>query len=487
LQLDFSAMGIDVAAVTPIMVLGVLGMAVLVLGLFVGKDQGGLLAGFCLGGLAVAAATIVPLLGSHRSAFAGMMAVDNFYLFFATISIAVTALAVLLSATYLDRTGLAHPEYYGLLVFGAVGMLVLVSASQLVVLLLGIELLSLSLYVLAGFAHTRLASEEAALKYFLLGSFSAGLLIYGIALIYGATGTLDYAGIAKAIKAQQGLDPMLLIGMGLVLVGFAFKLSFVPFHMWVPDVYEGSPTPVTAYMAVGTKAAVFAALVRLLSTAFPGLQAEWGPVLAVLAALTVIVGNVAAVRQTNIKRLLGYSSISHAGYVLMAVVAGGGIGNDAALFYLVAYTVMNFGAFAVIVAVSEGREERLELSDYAGLAKRNPWLAAAMAIFMLSLSGAPFTAGFLGKLYVFSAAIQGGLLWLALIGVATSLVAFYYYLKVVVVMYMAEPRGERATFGPTFSMAAVVVVALFFTLQLGILPGLFVNLSQLPVAQGLGL
>ena len=480
-------MGIDVAAVTPIMVLGVLGMAVLVLGLFVGKDQGGLLAGFCLGGLAVAAATIVPLLGSHRSAFAGMMAVDNFYLFFATISIAVTALAVLLSATYLDRTGLANPEYYGLLVFGAVGMLVLVSASQLVVLLLGIELLSLSLYVLAGFAHTRLASEEAALKYFLLGSFSAGLLIYGIALIYGATGTLDYAGIAKAIKAQQGLDPMLLIGMGLVLVGFAFKLSFVPFHMWVPDVYEGSPTPVTAYMAVGTKAAVFAALVRLLSTAFPGLQAEWGPVLAVLAALTVIVGNVAAVRQTNIKRLLGYSSISHAGYVLMAVVAGGGIGNDAALFYLVAYTVMNFGAFAVIVAVSEGREERLELSDYAGLAKRNPWLAAAMAIFMLSLSGAPFTAGFLGKLYVFSAAIQGGLLWLALIGVATSLVAFYYYLKVVVVMYMAEPRGERATFGPTFSMAAVVVVALFFTLQLGILPGLFVNLSQLPVAQGLGL
>ena len=480
-------MGIDVAAVTPIMVLGVLGMAVLVLGLFVGKDQGGLLAGFCLGGLAVAAATIVPLLGSHRSAFAGMMAVDNFYLFFATISIAVTALAVLLSATYLDRTGLANPEYYGLLVFGAVGMLVLVSASQLVVLLLGIELLSLSLYVLAGFAHTRLASEEAALKYFLLGSFSAGLLIYGVALIYGATGTLDYAGIAKAIKAQQGLDPMLLIGMGLVLVGFAFKLSFVPFHMWVPDVYEGSPTPVTAYMAVGTKAAVFAALVRLLSTAFPGLQAEWGPVLAVLAALTVIVGNVAAVRQTNIKRLLGYSSISHAGYVLMAVVAGGGIGNDAALFYLVAYTVMNFGAFAVIVAVSEGREERLELSDYAGLAKRNPWLAAAMAIFMLSLSGAPFTAGFLGKLYVFSAAIQGGLLWLALIGVATSLVAFYYYLKVVVVMYMAEPRGERATFGPTFSMAAVVVVALFFTLQLGILPGLFVNLSQLPVAQGLGL
>lgn len=480
-------MGIDVAAVTPIMVLGVLGMAVLVLGLFVGKDQGGLLAGFCLGGLAVAAATIVPLLGSHRSAFAGMMAVDNFYLFFAAISIAVTALAVLLSATYLDRTGLAHAEYYGLLVFGAVGMLVLVSASQLVVLLLGIELLSLSLYVLAGFARTRLTSEEAALKYFLLGSFSAGLLIYGIALIYGATGTLDYAGIAKAIKAQQGLDPMLLIGMGLVLVGFAFKLSFVPFHMWVPDVYEGSPTPVTAYMAVGTKAAVFAALVRLLSTAFPGLQAEWGPVLAVLAALTVIVGNVAAVRQTNIKRLLGYSSISHAGYVLMAVVAGGGIGNDAALFYLVAYTVMNFGAFAVIVAVSEGREERLELSDYAGLAKRNPWLAAAMAIFMLSLSGAPFTAGFLGKLYVFSAAIQGGLLWLALIGVATSLVAFYYYLKVVVVMYMAEPRGERATFGPTFSMAAVVVVALFFTLQLGILPGLFVNLSQLPVAQGLGL
>ncbi|HEX2987113.1 MAG TPA: NADH-quinone oxidoreductase subunit N [Chloroflexota bacterium] len=485
MQLDYSALGIDMAALMPILVLGVLGMAVLVLGLFVGKEQGGVLAGFSLGGLLVAAVTILPLVGVHRNAFGQMMAVDNFYLFFAMLAIAVTALAVLLSATYLDRTGLAHPEYYGLLIFGAMGMLVMISASHLIMLLIGIELLSLSLYVLAGFARTRLTSEEAALKYFLLGSFSAGLLIYGIALVYGATGTLDYAGIAKAINAQQGLDPMLLIGMGLVLVGFAFKLSFVPFHMWVPDVYEGAPTPVTAYMAVGTKAAVFAAMLRLLGTAFPTLQPEWAPMLAVLAALTMIVGNVAAVVQTNIKRLLGYSSISHAGYVLIAVVAGGALGNDAALFYLVAYTVMNFGAFAVMVAVSGGREERLELSDYAGLAKRSPWLAAAMAVFMLSLSGAPFTPGFLGKLYVFSAAIQGGWLWLALVGVATSLVAFYYYLKVVVVMYMSEPAGEVKPSAATLSMGAVVVVALFFTVQLGVLPSLFFNLSQLPVAMGM--
>ena len=228
-------------------------------------------------------------------------------------------------------------------------------------------------------------------------------------------------------------------------------------------------------MAVGTKAVVFAALLRMLTGAFPAARAEWAAILAVLAALTMIWGNVAAVVQNNIKRLLGYSAISHAGYILMAVVAGGSLGNNAVLFYLVAYTVMNFGAFGVVVAVGEGREEKLGLADYAGLAKRSPWLAAAMAVFMLSLAGAPFTAGFLAKLYVFGAAIQGGYLWLALVGVATSVVAFYYYLKVVVAMYMSEPRGEAVAFRPSFSMAAVLVVALFFTLQMGILPGLFLS------------
>lgn len=480
MQPDVSALGIDLVALAPVLVLSVAAMAVLLLGLLVKKEQGGLLAALCLVGLAVAAGTTVVSWGANRSAFSQMLAVDNFYVFFGLLSLGVTALAVLLSASYVDRSGLAHAEYYGLLMFGATGMVVMAGAANLITLIIGLELLSLSLYVLAGFARTRLTSEEAALKYFLLGSFAFGLLIYGTALIYGATGSLDYAGIAKALQGHREIDPTLLLGFGLVLVGFGFKLSLVPFHMWVPDVYEGAPTPVTAYMAVGTKAIAFAALLRMLATAFPALQNEWAAILAVLAAITVIVANVAAVVQTNLKRLLGYSAISHAGYVLMALVAGGALGSNAVLFYLLAYTVMNFGAFAVLVAVSEGREEKLSLGDYSGLARRSPWLAAAMAVFMLSLGGAPFTAGFLAKLYVFSAAVQGGYLWLAIVGVVTSVIAFYYYLRVVVAMYMSEPVEKVVQQRPTLSMAAVLVVALFFTLQMGILPNLFFSFSQLP-------
>ena len=480
MQLDVSALGIDLVALAPVLVLSGVAMAVLLLGLVVNAKQGAVLSVFCLLGLAVAAGATLASWGAGRSAFSQMLAVDNFYVFFGLLALGVTALAVLLSISYVERTGLVHAEYYALLMFGAVGMLVMAGASNLITLVIGLELLSLSLYVLAGFARTRLTSEEAALKYFLLGSFAFGLLMYGTALVYGATGSLDYAAIARSVQGQRAMDPMLLLGFGLLLAGFAFKMSLVPFHMWVPDVYEGSPTPVTAYMAVGTKAIVFAALLRLLATAFPALQSEWTTILAILAAITVVVANVAAVVQTNLKRLLGYSAVSHAGYLLMAVVGGGGLGSSAVLFYLLAYTVMNFGAFAVVVAVSEGREERLSLSDYAGLAKRSPWLAAAMAVFMLSLGGTPFTAGFLAKLYVFGAAIQGGYLWLALVGVVTSVIAFYYYLKVVVTMYMSEPMEKMVLQRPTFSMAVVVVVALFFTLQLGILPNLLLNFSQLP-------
>ncbi|MGI5835958.1 MAG: NADH-quinone oxidoreductase subunit N [Chloroflexota bacterium] len=472
MQLDITALGIDLTAIAPLLVLSGTALAVLVLGLFVKKEQGYLLAWLSMLGLAGAAVLTVVTMGTSRFAFNNMVIVDSLYAFFALLALGVTALAIALSAAYVERMGLAHPEYYGLLLFGTAGMVVMAGAVNLIVLLVGLELLSLSLYVLAGFARTRLTSEEAALKYFILGSFSLGLLVYGTALVYGATGTLHYAEIAEAMQGQQGPNLMLLLGLGLVIAGFAFKLSVVPFHMWAPDVYEGSPTPVTAYMAVGTKAIVFAALLRMLTVAFPQAQTEWATILAVLAALTMIWGNVTAVVQRNIKRMLGYSAISHAGYILMAVVVGGGLATDAVLFYLLAYTAMNFGAFAVVVAVSGGREERLEISDYKGLSKTNPWLAASMAVFMLSLAGTPFTAGFLAKLYVFSAAIQGGYLWLTIVGALTSVVAFYYYLNVVVKMYMAEPNGEMQSLKPSFSMAAVLVVALFFTLQLGIMPSL---------------
>ena len=481
-QVDLAALSVDIAAVAPIFLLGGLAMVVLVLGLFVGKEQSGSLAALSVVGIAGIAVLTAMSWGNSRTAFGQMVVIDNFYVFFGVLALASTAVAVILSTSYVNRMGLAHPEFLALLIFGASGMLVIAAATNLIVLLVGIELLSLSLYVLAGFARTRLSSEEAALKYFLLGSFSIGLLVYGAALIFGATGSLDYAGIARALQAQRGLNPMLLVGLGLVLVGFAFKLSLVPFHMWVPDVYEGSPTPVTAYMAVGTKAAMFAALVRMLTSAFPAAQAEWAPILAVLAALTMIVGNVGAVVQTNIKRLLGYSAIAHAGYILMALVSGG---NNSVLFYLLVYTAMNFGAFAVVVAVSGGTEDKLSLDEWSGLAQRNPWLAAAMTIFLLSLAGVPPTAGFLGKLYVFESAIQGGYLWLALIGILTSIISVYYYLKVVVAMYMVKPLGVAIPGKLTFSMAAVLVIALFFTLQLGIVPGLYLNVGQFPVVQAL--
>ncbi len=479
-QVDLATLSVDIAAFAPVFLLGGLAMLVLVLGLFTRKEQAGPMAALSVVGLVGIAVLTTMSWGAARAAFGHMVMIDNFYVFFGVLSLVATAVTVVLSTGYVSRMGLAYPEFFALLIFGASGMLVMAAATNLIVLLVGIELLSLSLYVLAGFARTRFSSEEAALKYFLLGSFSIGLLVYGTALIFGATGSLDYASIAQALQAESQLNPMLIVGLGLVLVGFAFKLSLVPFHMWVPDVYEGSPTPVTAYMAVGTKAAVFAALVRMLSSAFPTAQAEWAPILAVLAALTMIVGNVGAVVQTNIKRLLGYSAIAHAGYILMALVSGG---NNAVLFYLLAYTAMNFGAFAVVVAVSGGTEEKLSLDEWSGLSQRSPWLAAAMTLFLLSLAGVPPTAGFMGKLYVFEAAIQGGYLWLALIGILTSIISVYYYLKVVVAMYMVKPVKIAIPNRLTFSMAAVVVVALIFTLQLGVLPGLYLNVGQLPVVQ----
>lgn len=485
MQLDVTALGVDLVAIAPPFLLSGVAMGVLLLGLVVKKEQFVYLAWLSVAGLAISAAATLLSWGSNRAAFGQMLAVDDFYAFFAVLAIVVTALGVVLSASYVERTGMAHPEYYGLMVFGAAGMAIMVAASNLLVLLLGLELLSLSLYVLAGFARTRLTSEEAALKYFLLGSFALGLLIYGVALIYGATQTLDYSGIARALASEPSPNPMLLVGLGLVLVGLAFKLSLVPFHMWAPDVYEGAPTPVTAYMAVGTKAVAFAALLRMLTTAFPTVQQEWAWPLAAMAAATMIWGNVAAVVQSNIKRLLAYSAIAHAGYILMAVVAGGSAATGAVVFYLVAYTAMNYGAFSVVVAVAGGREENLSLDDYAGLSRRRPWLAAAMAVFMLSLAGVPPTAGFLAKLYVFGAALQGGYLWLAVVGIATSVVAMYYYLRVVVVMYMSEPAAEAVPSKPTPSMVAVVLVAAFFTLQLGILPGLLLIPSQLPLFQAL--
>ena len=396
--------------------------------------------------------------------------VDGFSTFINALLLLSGLLSVAVAYDYLKRTGIERGEYYSLMLFSIAGMMLMAQASNLIIVFLALELLSIPLYVLAAFARPRVESEEAGLKYFLLGAFSAGFVVYGIALVFGATGSTSLQGIVAA--AASGANPLLLaVGAALILVGIAFKVAAVPFHMWTPDVYHGAPSAVTAFMASGAKIAGFAALLRVFVLAFPTVSADLTPILAVISALTMIVGNLLAISQTNIKRLLAYSSIAHAGYILMAFVPYGQAGVVATsvasgLFYLVSYAISNFGAWAVVIAL-EGKEGKgLEIGDYAGLGRKHPALAAAMAVFMLSLTGIPPTLGFVGKFYLFRAAIEGQFYLLAVIGVVTSLLSAYYYLRVVVTMYMRDGEPETTSepwLNLTWSVSAIltVLVSLF--------------------------
>jgi NADH-quinone oxidoreductase subunit N len=474
---------IDILAILPLVIVSVTAMIVLLVGLFVPREQGGALGAIALVGVGAAIVATVALWGQNHATFDGTIVADNFFVFFGAVSLAIVALTIVLSAEFVTREGFSAGEYYTLVLFSGAGMLILAASRELIALLIGLEILSMSLYVLSGYARERLTSEEAAIKYFLLGSFSLGLLVYGTALMFGATGSTRFADIAKALQQPDLLrDPLLLAASALILVGFAFKLSFVPFHMWTPDVYEGAPTSITAFMSVGTKAAVFAALLRFLSEALPALRDDWVVVLWALAILTMILGNVAAVVQGNVKRMLAYSSVAQAGYMLVAVVASGTLGRDALLFYVAAYAVMNIGAFAVIQVLSGKDDQSTNLAGFDGLAARNPLLAAAMAVFMLSLAGIPPTAGFMAKLYVFSAAVQAGYVELAIIGVLTSAVATFYYLKLIVAMYMRPADSEAVTLHVPASLALVLVVAIILTIQMGVLPGFPLNAAYAVLA-----
>jgi NADH-quinone oxidoreductase subunit N len=353
-------------------------------------------------------------------------------------------------------------------------------ANDLILIFLALELLSIPLYILAGFAWPRPESEESALKYFVIGAFSSAIFVFGIALIYGATGSTSLPAIVGA--AEGGTTLLLLAGAALVLVGFAFKIAAVPFHMWAPDVYEGAPTVVTAFMSVGAKVGGFAALLRILIVALPTLGDTWVVVISFLSALTLIFGNVLAIAQSNIKRMLGYSSIAHAGYILIAVAASfnNPDGISAALFYMFAYTFTNLGAFAVAVAVERKEGEGVMLDDYKGLARRYPWVAICMAFFMLSLTGIPPTAGFTAKFYVFRTGIEAGLVWLVLIGIITSVISAYYYLRVVFLMYFHDGEGQMVLKPALLSAIVVTAVA---TLLLGILPGAWWELARAAVMQ----
>ncbi|HVC34321.1 MAG TPA: NADH-quinone oxidoreductase subunit N [Chloroflexota bacterium] len=470
---------VDLVAILPLLIVSVSAMVVLIVGLFVRQEQSPVLAAISLVGVGAAIVATVALWGQNRVAYSGAVVADDFFVFFGVVCLGIVALTIVLSSEFAAREGFSAGEYYTLLLFTGAGMLVLSSARDLIVLLIGLEVLSISLYVLTGFARERLTSEEAAIKYFLLGAFSLSFLVYGIALMYGATGSTQFDAIATALQSGDLLrNPLLLAACGLILVGFAFKLSLVPFHMWTPDVYEGAPTSITAFMSVGTKAAVFAALLRLLTEALPALRGDWANILWGLAILSMVLGNFAAVTQKNVKRMLAYSGVAQAGYMLIGVVAAGTAGRNALMFYVAAYAVTNLGAFAVVQGLSGKTDENTDVLEFDGLASRSPVLAGAMAIFMLSLAGVPATAGFMAKLYVFNAAIQGGYLDLAIIGVLTSAVATFYYLKMIVAMYMRPADAGAVAIRVPASLALIVVVTVILTIQMGVLPSFQLNAAQ---------
>jgi NADH-quinone oxidoreductase subunit N len=407
----------------------------------------------------------------HDISTTGMVAVDGFRGLSNCLFLIAGALAILLSTAYLDRRGINRGEFHALVLFAVLGMMLMGGASDLMLIFIGLEVMSVAIYVLVGFDRLDARSSEASLKYFLLGAFTSAIFLYGIALVWGATGTSNVRMLLPLLLGNENPSLMLLAGMALVLVGFGFKVAAVPFHMWTPDAYEGAPTPVTALMATGVKTAAFVSLARVFLVGFGGQYETWGRAVFLLAAVTMVAGNLLALTQGSIKRMLAYSSIAHAGYLLAAVLAGFSGGAAALLFYLLVYTLMTAGAFGIVIANARGQDERVTLEDYAGLARQKPVLAGLFSIFLLSLAGFPLTAGFLGKFYILRSLVQGGLSSLAVILVLASLVSYFYYLRVIVVMYMRPARSEdehshAGLPGPAMAgvwAAAVLVVVLFFT------------------------
>jgi len=397
-------------------------------------------------GLLVALFLTVSQFGVETTAFKNMLTVDGYSLFMYVLVLGSGLFSIALAYDYNKRMGWERGEYYVLMLFSIAGAMLMASAANLIVVFLALELLSIPLYILAAFVPNNAASEEAGLKYFLLGAFAGGFVLYGVALIYGATGATDLMAIVSAASTTE--SPMLfLIGAALILIGLGFKVAVVPFHMWTPDVYQGSPTPVTAYMAVVAKAGGFAALLRVFIAAFPSVSQDLVPVLSALVILTLVIGNLAALSQKNIKRMFAYSSISHAGFIMMAFVTYGqaDLYADAVtsvLFYLLAFAVTSFGSWAVVVALERAEGKGLDLEDYAGLGKKHPALALTMLIFLLSFAGVPPTLGFGGKFFLFRTVLEGGYIGLAIVGVLASLVSAYYYLRVVIYMYFHEGDPE---------------------------------------------
>ena len=468
---------VSVRALLPaLVVLGTAGL-VLVLDLLPPRARKGHLPVLSLAGIVLALLSTTWLWGEETRAFHGMVVLDGYALFLQLVICYAAGLVVLLSIDYLHERGLESGEYYALVLFATVGMMLMASAGDLIVVFLSLELMSLPLYVLAGYFRARLISGEASMKYFLLGAFASAFFLYGITLVYGATGTTNL----DRMGAAAGRDSLLMTGVALLLVGFGFKISSVPFHMWAPDVYAGAPTSVSVLVATGSKTAAFAALIRVLVITFRGGQLDWPLLLWALAVATMTVGNVVAIAQSNLKRMLAYSSVAHAGYMLVGLTAGGALGTGAVLFYLLVYTFTTAGAFGVVLLLESTAGEGVSLADYAGLARRHGILALVLSLFLLSLIGIPPFGGFVGKFYLFAAAVRTGYVGLAVIGVLNSAVASYYYLRLIVYMYMREPEGAVPASATSFAGGLALAVALAGIIVLGVMPAPFVDLAQAAV------
>ncbi|MGD2154938.1 MAG: NADH-quinone oxidoreductase subunit N [Gemmatimonadales bacterium] len=419
--------------------------------------------------LALAAVANFWLIGVEEPAATGMVALDGYRIFTNFLFLGAAALVIFISFDYTTREGLTQGEFYALMLFAVVGMMVLAGSRDLILIFLGFELMSIAVYVLVGFNRRDPRSAEAALKYFLLGAFSSAFLLYGMAMLYGASGTTNLAEM-RGVLDGEALGLLAIAGLALLAIGFGFKVSAVPFHVWTPDAYEGAPTPVTAFLAAAIKASAFAAFIRIFVVALGDLHVYWERIIWVLAMLTMIVPNLIALVQDDIKRLLAYSSIAHAGYLLVALIAANESGMASFLFYLVAYTAMIVGAFAIVLVLAGKGDERQRLSDYAGLGWTHPWAAAVLSIFLVSLAGLPPTAGFVGKFYILRAAVDAGYIDLPVILVITTLISYWYYLRVIVAMYMKPAVADMGRIAWGGALRAALVVCAAITIYLGILP-----------------
>src|SRR5262245_28973787 len=466
----------EYAGVIPIVIVGLSAAAAMLAEAFRQRGERMPIGGLALLGLVGAALASGPLWNSDAHSM-GVIRSDNFALFINIILCLVGILTMLFSNDVIERENIPAGEYYALTLFAICGMMMMAAATDLLVIFIALEILSLAVYVLTGIRRQSAAGAEAAFKYFLLGAFSSAFFLYGVAFAFLLSGSTRIEEIGMALSSTTGTpNPVALLTVGLLAVGFAFKVSAVPFHMWTPDAYEGAPTIVTAFMSTGVKAAAFAAFARVFLSPLEPLQAHWIPVLSVIAAVTMIFGTVVGVVQTNVKRMLAYSSIAHAGYLLLGIVSANRDGKAAILFYLLTYAVTNIGALGVVALLGTAQNQHDELRDFAGLWRSRPALAGLMTVFLLSLGGIPPTAGFIGKWYIFSAAVQEGHYWLAIIGVLTSVVSVFFYLRIVVMMYMTEGTEIPRPRVPVAAMTglALAVVVVFY---LGILPTRVIDLA----------